>query len=648
MPHSFSDRGAQNLLFAYCLLARLWEIDACHFVISPGSRSTPLTLSAAQLAAQHGCPVSVMLDERSAGFFALGGAKATGRPAVLICTSGTAAANYYPAVIEARMTQTPLIVISADRPADLQRKMSPQTIHQRHLFGEYPRLYAESEELLEAMIAGSAQKDETSPGSAWQARFREVSELADTLLRYSSKGGPVHLNAAFSKPLEPSSAEVSPLIQLAGEMMESSRDSVRSTMPSPENRPAYVRLWKQEAKPAEPTSESTFSAMMQRLGRAARPLVITGPLNVGSYAERALLEVTSRYPRIPHIFEATSSPFAGRGPGITGVEGFLRQPDIRAELKPDLILRVGAPPVSRALNTFLQDAQNVPQLCFSSTEEPPDPLETAAEIVTLPAFSPLPDTLMNVLEAFTENASERWAVRWKTHSQNAATRLENIIPGYAPPADKARASENPALTDGSAIRMLIKHVEKPSKKKPAPALFVSNSFTVRDLDLFRHGPLPFHEIGHSRGASGIDGIISTALGYCTGSGRETWLVIGDLAFLHDTNGLLQLAQHQGPDFRMLVINNLGGNIFRMLPVYSHDAVYTPYFETPQHADISALCRAHGIKARVSETDDVLFQQLEAFAGTGTAPAAERVMVFEARTDAHKSMKQRNRLWSCDS
>ncbi|MFW6348735.1 MAG: thiamine pyrophosphate-binding protein [Cyclonatronaceae bacterium] len=136
MPHFFHDRGAQNLLFAYRLLAGLVRAGSAHIVISPGSRSTPLTLSAAHLSARFSCPVSVMLDERSAGFFALGCGKATGRPAILICTSGTAAANYYPAVIEARMTQTPLIVISADRPISLQRKMSPQTIHQQRLFVE--------------------------------------------------------------------------------------------------------------------------------------------------------------------------------------------------------------------------------------------------------------------------------------------------------------------------------------------------------------------------------------------------------------------------------------------------------------------------------------------------------------------------------
>lgn len=646
MPHSFSSRGAQNFLFAYGLFTELYRAGCSHTVISPGSRSTPLALAAAHLAGS----VSIILDERSAGFYALGCGKATGKPAILICTSGTAAANYYPAVIEARMTQTPLIVISADRPAGLQRRMSPQTIHQQQLFGEYPRLYAESEPLLESIIHTAQQGDEAAPGPQWHQAFGRVSVLSQRMMHSCLKGGPVHLNAAFAKPLEPAQEQIPALIDIAGKALKRHKPPGSGRMSSPEaSEDTLLPLWENDAPQVSGEEENTaaFTDMMQLFAGAARPLILAGPLNAGSRAERDLLRLSSQISALPHLFEATATPFSTRSgvaqaSVITGYEGFLRQPEIRRELKPDLILRIGAPPVSRALNEFLQELNGIPQLCFSSTEEPPDPLGTAGKLVQLPAFQPLPEAMADAMASTEFSVESSWAERWKKHSAEAAKLLETCIPEHRDQKQK-EAAGSPRLTDGSSIRMMLHHCET-TKKAAAPALFVSNSFAVRDLDLFRAGPLPFQQIGHNRGASGIDGIISTALGYCTASGRETWLLIGDLAFLHDSNGLLQLSRHQGPAFRVLVTNNAGGNIFRMLPVHAHQPVYTSYFETPQQADISALCRAHGISCRVAETEAALAHQLEAYGRSGES----RVMVFEARTDPEASMNQRNQLWSCGS
>jgi 2-succinyl-5-enolpyruvyl-6-hydroxy-3-cyclohexene-1-carboxylate synthase len=646
MPHSFFSRGAQNFLFAYGLLAELYRAGCSHTVISPGSRSTPLTLAAAHLSGT----VSIMLDERSAGFYALGCGKATGRPAVLICTSGTAAANYYPAVIEARMTQTPLIVISADRPAGLQRRMSPQTIHQQQLFGEYSRLYAESEPLLETMINTAQQGDEAAPGPEWHQAFGRVSVLAQRMMQSCLKGGPVHLNAAFSKPLEPAQEQVPALIDIAGKALKRHKTPDSGQMPSPEtSEDTLLPLWENDGPQVSGEEENTaaFSGMMQLLGGASRPLVIAGPLNAGSRAERDLLRLSSQIFALPHLFEATATPFSTRreglqAPVITGYEGFLRQSGIRRELMPDLILRIGAPPVSRALNEFLQELSGIPQLCFSSTEEPPDPLGTAETLIQLPAFQALPDAMAKIFASTGFPVKADWSDRWKKHSAEAANLLEVCIPEHRDQKQE-EAAGSPRLTDGSSIRLMLHHCET-TRKTAAPALFVSNSFAVRDLDVFRSAALPFQQIGHNRGASGIDGIISTALGYCTASGQETWLLIGDLAFLHDSNALLQLSRHQGPDFRVLVTNNAGGNIFRMLPVHAHQPVYTSYFETPQKADIADLCRAHGISCRIAESEAALAHQLETYGRSGES----RVMVFEARTDPEASMNQRYQLWSCGS
>jgi 2-succinyl-5-enolpyruvyl-6-hydroxy-3-cyclohexene-1-carboxylate synthase len=591
-----------------------------------------------------------MLDERSAGFFALGCGKATGKPAILICTSGTAAANYYPAVIEARMTQTPLIVISADRPAGLQRRMSPQTIHQQQLFGEYPRLYAESEPLLESILLRAQQGDEAAPGPEWHQAFGRISDLTQAMMQSCLEGGPVHLNAGFAKPLEPAEAQLPSLIDIAKKASEMYQTPVSRGHSSFGMRTNVLFPRGSKEAPAnagDTDNTAAFSDMMQLFASASRPLIIAGPLNAASRAERDLLQRTTQVSALPHLFEATSTPFStysvqSKAPAITGYEGFLRQPEIRRELTPDLILRVGAPPVSKALNVFLQEMNNVPQLCFSSTEEPPDPLGTAETLIQLPAFQALPGAIAKTFDSTEFAVKAEWSDRWKKHSAEAAKLLETCNPVQRD-QQQEEAAGSPRLTDGSSIRFMLHHCET-TRKTAAPALFVSNSFAVRDLDVFRSAALPFQQIGHNRGASGIDGIISTALGYCTASGRETWLLIGDLAFLHDSNAMLQLSRHQGPDFRVLVTNNAGGNIFRMLPVHAHQPVYTSYFETPQTADIAALCRAHGISCRIAETEAALAHQLETYGRSGES----KVMVFEARTDPEASMKQRNQLWSCGS
>ncbi|MCH8558458.1 MAG: 2-succinyl-5-enolpyruvyl-6-hydroxy-3-cyclohexene-1-carboxylic-acid synthase [Balneolia bacterium] len=590
------DHGGRNLLFGCRLLKQLSSLGVEHIVISPGSRSTPLTLAGARLN-EHGLlKTHVILDERSAAFFALGIGKSTGKPAVLICTSGTAVANYYPAVIEARMTSTPLIVISADRPAALQQMMAPQTINQTHIFNDYPVLFVQAEDVVETDSSG-------------EQTCRLARQIMQDSLR---KAGPVHLNAGFSKPLEPNQQSADLIIKhvlasglKAGNVAQSPDTLVQD--------------------------DDGLRALIEKLQQASRPLVIAGPLNVSSTAERELLSYTLRTSDVPHILEGSSGmqKSAGNGNLILGYESFLRNPDKVEQLRPDFILRIGPPAVSKALNEFFKAIHNVPQWCFSSSEHIPDPVKTSERFIQWTPFTPLKFTSDKYQpNSDTHQNCSEWLHKWRIESDSIVKAINKL---------DAPISNNPALSDGQLIRSVLKVLQK--NDAPEYQLFVSNSFSVRDIDLFNAQPLTFPAVYHNRGGSGIDGITSTAAGTAVGSGKPVWLIVGELSFLHDTNALLQLARYKGPKIRILILNNSGGTIFRMLPVSSHSGQYQTYFETPQQADLQKLCAAYGVNSMRVDNASNLNEML-----TDAALADDHVLIIEAVTDTDSSMQERLSLW----
>ncbi|MCC5933050.1 MAG: 2-succinyl-5-enolpyruvyl-6-hydroxy-3-cyclohexene-1-carboxylic-acid synthase [Balneolales bacterium] len=609
-PHMPVGTGELNFTFGYRLLSEFAALGLSHVVISPGSRSTPLTLAAAMLQQQGRLSAHIILDERSAAFFALGIGKSTGLPVALICTSGTAAANYFPAVIEARMTSTPLLVLSADRPFGLHGVLAPQTINQTNLYGDYAVLFRESEALIEADASGL-----------------KTAELARTLFEASrTEGGPAHLNAGFSKPLEPKADRIPGLMQWCTETRQRLEEEL----------PPLAEI------PADEDNDAMLEKLFWLLEDADRPLIICGPLGAASVAERRLLELTMSQSRIPHLIEGTASvqQTDTETPRSTvyGYESFLRNKKIVQELKPDFILRVGFPPVSRALNDFLKAHAYVVQWCLSSTEQVPDPLKIHTRFVQFYPFS----TLTASSESFAaglaaddvQQKHDEWRSLWQSHESAFGKQLNALNSGSEP---------NTTLSDGQVFRSFLGFAREHPAHFSAAQLFISNSFSVRDLDLFNDMPLPFAAVHHNRGASGIDGITSTAAGICTGSNTPVWLLLGELSFLHDTNALLQLSRHHGAPLRIIVLNNSGGTIFRMLPVSAHAGVYETYFETPQQVDLSLLCRAHGIShlkaASRPEFSDALAQAQE---------SAAAVLVIEAVTDTTQSMKERRALWQADN
>lgn len=587
MSDTEAPSGNAAFELATAFFRELYRRGTRHVVISPGSRSTPLTLAAA---AHPGLEKHVMVDERSAGFAALGIGKSSALPAVLVCTSGTAPANYYPAVIEARMSGAPLLLATADRPPRLLGTGANQTIWQKDLYGGYPVLYMD---MMEAVAAAGGKKigfgaggGEEKPGESAAA---EVVEEAFSAMR--GMRGPVHLNFPFDKPLEPSRDRWNEAkeenIRLAGEAGGRSADSG-----VPGRDPLRLKRSHVEGLPENADSLNT--------------LLIAGPLS--PYVDPAPIRDLAGRLNAPVIDEAG----LGAAGSVGGFEGFLRDGRLREALRPDLILRFGYQPVAKAVEYGLGAWKDVPHLHIAHPSNTHDATFTTSRRMEWHG--------REAIDCDLPPAPEAWIRRWRRAEKEYAGRRDRIL------------DEEEALTDLHLYGELMPKVPDEWFR------FLSNSFPVRDRMLA--GPSDTPRTFVNRGASGIDGITSTALGIGLAAQRPGILFTGDLAFLHDTNALLGAGLLKHP-LLVVIANNSGGSIFRMLPVAEHKEVFTPYFETPQQADIQALAEACGLPFRRVES-------LPGLRGIDPVRLAEEcgagISLLECVTDADRSMATRNRLW----
>ncbi len=561
---------SQNISFYWSnqFLNALFEQGVRHVIISPGSRSTPLTLAAA---AHDGLTKTVILDERSAGYTALGIGKSTGFPAALICTSGTAGANYYPCVIESRQYGVPLIVLTADRPPRLQSIGANQAMDQRKLFGNYP--------------VWSHDAGEPRMGKEDIRRIRNAGRQAIYYSRHHR--GPVHLNFAFRKPLEPT--------------------------------PSFYR--KIRAENRQNTDPSTSYHLVgssvdqipdnlkEDLQRCEQPLLIAGPEDPAYSLDSWGAELAESF-NIPVLAEPGSGLTANRQ-SVPGFAGFLRRSHIASDLAPDLILRLGQQPATKALHHFLDRHRNVSHYHFTRQG-----LSQDAQLSTDYVIDGIPPSLADLeIEDFGD-----WRQTWTPFADEHRRLMHDVF------------KKTDRLSDGQVIRHLLQQLSSPW------SLFLSNSFPVRDAALF--GPLLQDNISTfvNRGVSGIDGINSTAAGVLRGAHQPTLLITGDLAFLHDTNMLLQQATLPAP-LVIGIINNGGGTIFRMLPIGDHEETFTPYFETPQEASIASMAQTYDVNHAFVDSSTKL-------RNLSLQPYADQpgIHLVEFKTDADQSMYERRLLW----
>lgn len=570
-------RADVTTLWARAFTDELARAGLRDVVVAPGSRSTPLVLA---LAADARFRIRVHLDERSAGFFALGVGKATGRPAAVVTTSGTATANLLPAVVEAAQGETPLLVLTADRPPRLRDSDANQAIDQVRLYGGYAK----------------ASFDAAPPTREGPA-LRHLRGLAARAVLEASEdpAGPVHVNLPFDKPLEP-----------VGETPEGAAFAAQHPLAAG-GRP-HAAAWV-HAVPGLRRATGTDVAFLVGLVRGAgRAVLVAGP---GARPE-ALGRAAVRFAAAAGV-PLLADPLSGarfRPPQgawrVPAYDLFLRDPAVRESLAPDLVVRVGASPTSAALQAYLEHHNGARHVVIDGGRRWKDHGAVATDYLRADAADLLEDAAA-ALEAARPpgasgqdgtaradaGASDAWTGAW----QRAAEAAEAAL----------LAERGGAPHEGDVLR------EVAIVAPVGATMFVSGSMPVRDLDAFAAPRADTLRVLGNRGASGIDGIVSTAFGVASTGAAPTVCVLGDLALFHDQNGLLWSREPDAPVLFVLIDND-GGGIFHMLPVREHEPHFTPLFATPHGLDLRHAADLHGIPfedAQVADLPKALGRALEA-------------------------------------
>ncbi len=461
-----------NLLWASTLVEALIDGGVRHVVISPGSRSTPLVLAFAR---RNKVTPHVILDERAAGFFALGLARTDGQPVALVCTSGSAGAHYLPAVIEANLTRVPLLLLTADRPPELQGCGAPQTIDQNQLFGAHVR----------RALNLAAPRSDASP------RWLRTQAARALMAATGSPPGPVHINFPFRKPLwEPGADEITAGFGAA------------TILRGPATLPA-----------------NHLQHLAQRLEDTPNGVFVCGPWwprGGGDGHMATALGTLAAKLGWPIVAEPTSQVRFGhhdRSAVIASADALLRDTRFAKAHAPDCIVQVGQAPTSKYIGQWVAEHGQGKTVLIDPDGVWRDPTHNADTLVVAD-----PALLFEALAAEVKGQGQsQWLARWR-HADEVA---RGVLDGAATTLWEGpiAAAVAHALPDGAALH-------------------VSSSMPIRDLDGFAPSLGKALAVLSSRGANGIDGTIATALGEAAGWSRPTALLIGDLAFLHDAGGLL--------------------------------------------------------------------------------------------------------------
>lgn len=521
-------------------------------VVSPGYRNSPLLLAAHR---EEGLRVFTAVDERAGAFCALGIAKATGTPAAVLCTSGTAVANYFPAVMEAHHSQVPLVVITADRPVELVGTGANQCTDQTKIFGAHVRSSAE----ISCAEAGRSFVE--------HARYVTGRSVNHCL---APAPGPVHLNVRFREPF---------LLQTGAAPTE------------PEVEPTR---WKFIPSASGPSLEQ-WEAVRELLRSSHRPLFVVGAAGYSATTLASIHEVSDKL-GVPLLAEAASGMGFG---GVPSPHLCLRMEEALASMvagelpRPDLVIRFGPPVTGKGLGRLLA-AEPIPQVIFDAWGEAREPhlhpsifveggLEGWLAAMLRSEITYADDSLRSALREF-ELAHER--------------RLDNHL------------AAGP-LTEWKFHRELVSRLGQDF------VLFLGNSMPIRDANSVLPRHIHRGHVLANRGLSGIDGLLASAVGAALATGRETHLVIGDLSFLHDLSSLSLLQAYRAQlRLTVWVMNNGGGEIFRIVPTKNAPGE-ADWFTTPQPYDLASLAKAFQLPVGVvrSAADWREFGRQEV-AGTG--------------------------------
>jgi 2-succinyl-5-enolpyruvyl-6-hydroxy-3-cyclohexene-1-carboxylate synthase len=541
--------------------------DAC---LAPGSRSAPLALA---LAGDDRIRVHVHLDERSASFFAVGLGRASGRPAVLLCTSGTAAANFHPAVLEAYHGRVPLIVCTADRPPELRDTGAGQTVDQVKLYGDAVRWFHEA----------NVPRDAPNVGAEWRSLASRSFAAA-----VGPPAGPVHLDLPFREPLVPTGVE---LVDAPGRSDD--------------------RPWTAHVPGVRAPSVEMLDALAHLVADRPRGLVVAGwgagvrPSTVLRFAEAAGWPVLA-------------DPISGLRVGgtVSTYDSILRDERFASVQRPEVVLRVGGPLTNKVAMQWMDPT--IDQVLVDPDGSWLDPHHAAGGRMAAD-----PELVLAALaDALDVMVDHDWVSAWQSADAAARAAIDNLIDGWDEPFEGRIARDvYAAAPEGSA-------------------LVVASSMPVRDLESFAR-PRDGITVHANRGVNGIDGFVSTVLGVAAASEAPTVALVGDLAFLHDTNGLLG-ATGRGLDATFVVVDNRGGGIFSFLPQAELPEHFEALFSTPQDVDLAALARVYGLAVDEVDRADELAPVLQASIEHGG------VNVVRVRTDRATNVTRHREVWSAVS
>lgn len=540
--------------FALVLVDELARCGVTEAVLAPGSRSTALAM------ALHDDPrvrLHVQVDERSAGFLAVGLGRAHGRPAVVVTTSGSATANLHPAVVEANEGQVPMLVVTADRPPELRHTGANQATDQLKLYGDAVRWFCE------------VGVPEDHPGVVAYWRSTACRAVAETLgLRGAP--GPVHCNVAFREPTVPASDDGrSPVAAAFGQPLEGRPDR---------------RAWTTVDLAPRQVPRAELESFAARVLSTERGLVVVGDSTAGPGPVHALAAVTGW----PVVAEPTSG--SRFGPAVVHAGPLLNVPAFRDRHRPDLVVRIGRPTVSRSLLGLLDP--RVPHVAISTDGSWHDPTRATSDLLVAD-----PDLLLSSLvDLLPLPASSEWGRSWADADRAAAAAIARVL------------DDEPGVTEPGAARAVMGAVPD------GGALVVASSMPIRDLDAFAPGREGVRVLAN-RGASGIDGFVSTALGVALGHDGPTVALSGDLSFLHDRNGLLLRPDAEDLDAVLVVVDNDGGGIFHFLPQADYPGPFERVFGTPHGIDLADVARTHNV-AYVAPGPDELRDQVARRARAG--------------------------------
>ncbi len=574
-----SERKApnRNLLWASIVVDELARSGLTAVCIAPGSRSTPLTVAFAQ---HPGIKVYPHLDERSAAFFALGIALKTDQPVALVCTSGTALAEFFPAVIEAHELQVPLIILTGDRPPELRDSGANQTIDQVKLYGGY------------ALWSVDMALPEADPDPLVIRYLRTTAARAYATANGLRKGV-VHLNMPFRKPLEP--------IAVAGDMTD---------FPPREDERPFTRV----SSGWSAMHEREFDTFISLINEFERGLIICGPRLLDQRLPGVVpyFSTISGYPILADPLSNVRFGERLAHPAVIGgYETFINGVPMES---PDLVIRFGQVSTSKWLNEYLQRTQPRHYIQVSPSGVWSDDLHLTTDFVR-EEISEFCDAISVMIE---QRGDTEWTEQWRALEAATWQTTEQAI----------NSGDD---FDGAFVYDLIEAL--PSEAH----LFAGNSLPIRHVDQFGKPSAKNIHVFGNRGASGIDGNTSTALGIASQTNEPLVLLVGDVTFYHDMNGLFAVKNLDLTNVTIVLMNNNGGGIFNRLPIRQFDPPFTDLFTMPHGLQFEHAARLYGLDFVSTDNRAEFRLLLRESIGSG------KPRIIEVRTDIQQDEQRRREV-----